>query len=102
MIITDLLAFRQAKEIEKTEKKRQARFVLLESRCHTAWFRDHMCCKCHTEISGGMAYVREVHATASGISVRKYHWPVCPDYYHRKDEEERERREAEAQSRLVA
>lgn len=102
MVVTDLAAFRQTKEAQEKEDKRLSRYRLLGSRCHTAWFRNHMCCKCSTEISGAMAYIRETYITASGIVVKKYHWPVCPDYYHRKDEEERERREAETASRKAA
>ena len=41
-----------------------------------------------------MTYIREVYATYSGIYVRKFHWPVCPDHYWRESEEDRERHEA--------
>jgi hypothetical protein len=53
---------------------------------------------------GGMSYVREAYATAQGIWVRKYHWPVCPGDYFRKmeEEEERERRAAELRDQKAA
>lgn len=104
MVVTDLLAFRQAKEKEEKEAKRNARFRFLGSRCHTAWYHDHDCCKCFDPIMGGMSYVREVYATARGIQVRKHHWPVCPgdDYRRMQEEEERERQAAEAARQRAA
>lgn len=102
MVVTDLLAFRQAKEKEEKEQKRMARFTFLGSRSHTAWYRDHDCYKCFCPISGGMSYVREAYATSFGIFVKKYHWPICPDYYWRKEEEERERQEAELAKKMAA
>lgn len=94
MVVTDLLAFRQAKEKEEKERKKVHRFTFLGSRAHSAWYRDHTCCKCSCPISGGMTYIREVYATYSGIYIKKFHWPVCPDHYWRESEEDRERHEA--------
>lgn len=93
MVVTDLLAVRQAKEKARKEALRN-RPRLLESRAHTAWYRDHHCCKCFCPISGGMSYVREVYATLRGLWVKKYHWPICPDHYFREEERRREEEEA--------
>ncbi|MFA6608355.1 MAG: hypothetical protein WCT07_00360 [Candidatus Paceibacterota bacterium] len=105
MIVTDLLAFRQAKE--KAKKKASRNFRKLESRLHTAW-REHVCCKCFDPISGGMSYVREVSITISLetgkeiVKVRKYHFPVCPGDDYRNEQRRREKEEARQANRKAA
>lgn len=101
MAIQYLLAFRQAKEKEAKEIRRNIP-RLIGGRLHSAWFRDHDCCKCFVPISGGMSYVREFWISGSRSFVKKFHFPVCPDHYYREDEEERRREEDACNIRKVA
>jgi len=105
MIVTDLLAFKKAKE--KAKKKASRNFRKLESRLHAAWWREHDCSKCPDPISGGMSYVREAYITISPktgkeiVKVRKEHFPFCPGDGHR-DEQRRKEEEEARQSRRKA
>lgn len=89
MVIQNLLAFRRAKE-KKAKKILRKTLRRISVRSHSAWLRDHDCCKCSAPISGGMSYVREFWISDSRSFVKKFHFPICPDHYHREEENLRE------------